>query len=179
MISDAKRAELDEIARIRSGGMSKNEPTPTEERHQMSDMHHDSEVVSLLKSIVHELRAIKHELQPQLPTSTRFTEITMLPTQGGNTLVFTGTFVPAGSVPPADAQYAVTSNDPAVLPTVDATGLIVTIPLPTGWVEGQTLVVTRTASSVSVPSWTLSDPITPSAPPSANLPTSTTFVQTT
>lgn len=103
----------------------------------------------------------------------------MLPTIGGNTLVFTGTFVPAGSVPPTDAVYAATSSDPAVLPTVDSTGLIVTVPLPAGWVEGQTLVITRTASSVSVPAWTLSDAITPSAPPAANLPTSTTFIQTT
>ena len=106
----------------------------------------------------------------------------MNPTIGGNTQVFTGTFVPAGSIPPSDAVYAVTSNDLAVSPTVDATGLIVTGILPLGWVESTTvpLAYTATASSVSVPSWTLSDVITPSAPPPpANLPTSRTFVQTT
>lgn len=141
----------------------------------------DRKEIRLLAHILHELREILHILKPKpLPTSTRFTEITMLPTEGGNTLVFTGTFVPAGSVPPADAVYAATSNDSAVSPTVDATGLIVTIPLPDGWVEDPNtpLAITRTASSVSVPSWTLSDVITPSAPPAA-LPTSTTFVQTT
>ena len=114
------------------------------------------------------------------PTSTSFTETTMVPTAGGNIQIFTGTFVPAGSVPPTDAVYAVTSNDPAVSPTVDATGLIVTGALPTGWVESTTtpLAYTRTASSASVPTWTLSDIITPSAP-AVGFPTSTTFIQTT
>jgi hypothetical protein len=104
----------------------------------------------------------------------------MVPTAGGNIQIFTGTFVPAGSVPPTDAVYAVTSNDPAVSPTVDATGLIVTGALPTGWVESTTtpLAYTRTASSASVPTWTLSDIITPSAP-AVGFPTSTTFIQTT
>ena len=104
----------------------------------------------------------------------------MLSTTGGNTQIFTGTFVPAGSVPPTDALYAVTSNDPALSPTVDATGLIVTGPLPIGWVESTALPLayTRTASSVLVLTWTLSDVITPSAPP-VGLPTSTNFIQTT
>ena len=125
-------------------------------------------------------RAAGHPNTQALPTATLFQETTMAPTTGGNTQVFTGTFVPAGSVPPTDAVYAVTSNDPAVTPTVDATGLIVTGPLPSGWVESTTtpLAYTRTASSISNPTWTLSDIITPSAPP-AGLPTSTTFAQTT
>jgi hypothetical protein len=125
-------------------------------------------------------RILKHLGHHELPTSTAFLEITMEATAGGNTQIFTGTFVPAGSVPPTDAVYAVTSNDPAVSPTVDSTGLIVTGPLPAGWVESTTtpLAYTRTASSVSVPTWTLSDIITPSAPP-VGFPTSTTFVQTT
>ena len=103
----------------------------------------------------------------------------MLPTIGGNTQVFTGTFVPAGSVAPTDAVYAVTSNDPAVSPTVDATGLIVSVTYPTPWTESATtpLAFTRTASSASNPTWTLSDIITPSAP-AAGFPTSTTFIQT-
>jgi hypothetical protein len=135
-----------------------------------------------LARVLHIVREIRREIRPPAtitPTATVFKETTMLPTSGGNTLVYTGTFVPAGSVPPSDALYAVTSNDPAVLPTVDATGLIVGIPLPAGWVESTTLplAVTRTASSASVPTWTLSDVITPSAP--VVLPTSTNFVQTT
>jgi hypothetical protein len=125
------------------------------------------------------LEEILTRLNPPTPTSTSFTEITMLPTIGGNTQIFTGTFLPAGSVPPPDAVYAVTSNDPAVSPTVDATGLIVTGPLPAGWVESTTLPLayTRTASSASNPTWTLNDVITPSAPP-VGFPTSTTFIQT-
>jgi hypothetical protein len=144
-----------------------------------------AEIDHRLKIVEEYLWQIKHILErhchePKPPTRTSFKEITMLPTQGGNTQVFTGTFVPAGSVPPSDAVYAVTSNDPAISPTVDATGLIVTGPLPVGWVESTTtpLAYTRTASSVSVPTWTLSDIITPSAPP-VGFPTSTTFVQTT
>ena len=142
-------------------------------------MPHEYQILKVLERILDELIDIRRELATPTPTSTRFTEITMLSTTGGNTQVFTGTFVPAGSVPPSDAVYAVTSNDPAVTPTVDLTGLIVTGPLPVGWVESATtpLAYTRTASSVSVPTWTLSDIITPSAP--VVLPTSTTFVQTT
>jgi hypothetical protein len=140
----------------------------------------------LLKDIVRLLRKLVKEEEPAhnaFPTSTSFTEITMNPTNGGNTQVFTGTFVPAGSVPPTDAVYAVTSNDPAISPRVDATGLIVTGDLPNGWVESTTtpLAYTRTASSASNPTWTLNDVITPSAPPnpSGGFPTGTTFVQTT
>jgi hypothetical protein len=134
-----------------------------------------AEAMTALKRI-----ALYFPTPTEFPTSTTFQERTMLPTIGGNTQVFTGTFTPAGSVPPADAVYAATSNDPAVSPTVDASGLVVTIPLPAGWVESATtpLAITRTASSVSVPTWTLSDVIVPSAPP-APLPTGTTFVQTT
>lgn len=59
----------------------------------------------------------------------------MLPVSAGNTLVYTGTLSPAGSVLAPDFVATVTSNDPLILPAVDSTGLIVTVPLPTGWVE--------------------------------------------
>ena len=62
----------------------------------------------------------------------------MLPTIGGNTLIYSGTLFPAGSVLAPDFVATVTSNDPAVSPTVDVTGLIVTVPLPTDWVENTT-----------------------------------------
>jgi hypothetical protein len=65
---------------------------------------------------------------------------------------------------------------------VDATGLIVSVTYPSGWVESTTtpLAFTYAASSASVPSWTLSATITPSAPPVVtNYPTSITFTQTT
>ena len=153
--------------------LSENPQAPEHERNPMSDRHFEHEVLRRLDKI-------EALLRKPLPTSTSFSEITMLSTIGGNTQVFTGTFVPAGSVPPPDAVYAVTSNDPAISPTVDPTGLIVTGILPAGWVESTTspLAYTRTASSVSTPAWTLSDIITPSAPP-VGLPTSTTFLQTT
>jgi hypothetical protein len=180
VISDEKRRELDQVAALRSGGMSNTEPTHQQERHPMSDRHFEHEVLRRLDKLVERLAAIEKLLQKPFPTSTSFTEITMNPTQAGQSQVFTGTFVPAGSVPPTDAVYAVTSNDSAVAPTVDATGLIVSVTYPAGWVESTTtpLTFTRTASSVLNPSWTLSDVITPSAPP-VGFPTSTTFVQTT
>ena len=119
-------------------------------------------------------------LKPKtLSTSISFKEITMLPTTGGNTLVYTGTLSPVGSVLAPDFVATVTSNDPAVLPTVDATGLIVTVPLPAGWVESTTtpLAITYATTSAST-GQALSATITPSAPP-APLATGVTFVQTT
>ena len=148
----------------------------------MSHKKHRNPERNKLDEILREEQEILRILEPKRPTSTRFTEITMNPTEAGQSQVFTGTFVPAGSIPPADAVYAITSNDPAVSPTVDSTGLIVSVTYPPApWAESTTtpLVFTRTASSASVPSWILSDVITPSAPPvTTNYPTSTTFVQT-
>jgi hypothetical protein len=124
------------------------------------------------------------------PTRIRFTEITMLDTVGGNTLVYTGA-LPAGEEFPAGTTFIVTSNDPAVVPTVDATGLIVEIPLPTGWVESTTTpLVIDWASDTFVPNpstspSSLTASITPSAPPPppppppALTPTSIVFTQTT
>ena len=108
----------------------------------------------------------------------------MLPTEGGNTLVYTGTPTPAGSTFPPGSTFNVVSNDPAVIPAVDVTGLIVSIPLPLGWVESTTtpLAVTWTVSGITpVPSTaptTFDVVITPSAEP-VGTPTGVTFVQTT
>jgi hypothetical protein len=118
---------------------------------------------------------------PELPTSITFKENIMgLPTVGGNTLVYTGTLSPAGAVYPSDSTFTVTANDPAILPTVDSTGLVVTVPLPAGWVESTTtpLAISYAAASASNPTMAVSATITPSAPP-APLPTGITFVQTT
>jgi uncharacterized protein YjdB len=135
----------------------------------------------LLEHILDELIEIRRELKPKprLATGITFKEITMLPTTGGNTLVFTGTLSPDGATMLADATFTVNSNDPSVVPTVDATGLIVTVPLPAGWVESTTapLAIGYTAASASNPSWSLTAIIQPSAPPV--LPTGITFVQTT
>lgn len=103
----------------------------------------------------------------------------MLPTVGGNTLVFTGTLIPSGSALPSDTQVVLASNDPSISPTVDASGLVVTVPLPAGWVEEPTnpLGISYSATSPSNPQWSLSGGISPSAPPVA-LPTGITFAQT-
>ncbi len=140
---------------------------------------HDPEQVRLLKLVILELREIQRELKPKpLSTSIIFKEITMLSTSGGNTLVYTGTLAPAGSVLAPDFVATVTANDPAVLPTVDATGLIVTVPLPSGWVESATtpLAIAYATTSAST-SQALSATITPSAP--VVLASSISFAQTT
>ena len=120
-----------------------------------------------LKQMQHTLRKIEREIAREHPTPTDivFKEITMNPTQGGNTQVFTGVLVPAGATFPADTIFGVTSNDPALSPTVDSTGLIVTGPLPVGWVESTItpLAYAYTATSAST-GGSLSKTITPSAP---------------
>jgi len=102
----------------------------------------------------------------------------MLPVEAGNTLIYTGTPSPTGSILAPDAVVTVTSNDPAVSPTVDSTGLIVTVPLPTGWVENATtpleIAYSTTSSSTGQ---TLSSTITPGV--EVVLATSISFVQTT
>ena len=100
----------------------------------------------------------------------------MNPTQGGYTLVFTGTLTPAGAVYPADTTFTVTSNDPSVSPTVDSTGLVVTGALPTGWVESTTTPLAYAYNATSSEG-SLSAVITPSAPP-ASFPTGIMFAQT-
>jgi len=102
----------------------------------------------------------------------------MNPTEAGQTQVFTGTLQPAGAVFPSDSVFAVTSNDPAVAPTVDATGLIVSVTYPAGWTESTTtpLAFAYTATSAST-GMSLAATITPSAPPPP-IPTGITFVQT-
>jgi hypothetical protein len=128
----------------------------------------------ILKEIARNTLPPKHVF----PTSITFKEITMaLAPVAGNTLVYTGTLSPAGAVFPSDTTFAVTSSDPTVTPTVDATGLIVTIPLPATFVDNPAspFSVTYTATSVSGPV-SLTATITPSIP--AVLPTGITFVQT-
>lgn len=87
--------------------------------------------------ILHIVRKIERD-QPTTPTGIQFKELTMLPTTGGNILIYTGTTTPPNAQFPAGTTFTVTSNDAAVNPTVDATGLIVTIPLPTNWIENPT-----------------------------------------
>lgn len=100
-------------------------------------------------------------------------------TQAGQTQVFTGTLAPAGSVLAPDAVVTITSNDPAVSPTLDSTQLIVSVTYPEGWVESTTTPLAFAYSTTSAStSQALSATITPSAPP-APLATSVSFSQTT
>jgi hypothetical protein len=143
------------------------------------EQHEIERRLEYIEKIVERILHIVRHLEHPTAISISFKEITMLPTTGGNTLVYTGTLSPVGSVLAPDFVATVTSNDPAVLPTVDATGLIVTVPLPAGWVESTTtpLAITYATTSAST-GQALSATITPSAPP-APLATGVTFVQTT
>lgn len=119
--------------------------------------------------------------QPNTPTAISFHEVTMNPTAAGQTQVFTGTLSPVGSAFPTDVKTTITSNDTAVSPSLDSTGLIVSVTYPNGWVESTTtpLAFTYSASSASNPTWNLGATITPSVPPAPPLPLSITFFQTT
>ena len=136
--------------------------------------------IRLLAYILHELREILRILKPKpLATSITFhQENPMNPTAAGQTQVFTGTLAPAGAVFPPDSVYAVTSNDSAVSPSVDPTGLVVSVTYPQGWSESATtpLAFSYTATSAST-GMSLAATITPSAP--VVIPTGITFAQTT
>ena len=148
----------------------------------MSSKHHQNgEENRLLERILHVLERIERKLpyEHPFPTSIAFQENTMaLAPVAGNTLVYTGVLAPAGAVYPADTTFAFVSSDPTVTPTVDPTGLIVTIPLPSTFVDNPAAPfnVVYTATSVST-SGTLTATITPSVPTSA-FPTGITFTQT-
>jgi hypothetical protein len=149
----------------------------------LNNPHNDREILTLLQHILHELRIIRRELSPLTPTTIAFQETSMLPTIGGNTLVFTGTLAPSGAAYPVGTTFTVTANDPAVSPAVDPTGLIVTIPLPSGWVESATtpLEISYSTSTFTPEPSTSPSTITATITPSvaAVTPTSITFAQTT
>ena len=134
------------------------------------------ELVCSIDERLEHLERLVHRLISK-PTSITFKEISMNPTAAGQTQVFTGTIAPAGSVLPSDSVFAVTSNDPAVSPSVDSTGLIVSVTYPQGWTESATtpLAFSYTATSAST-GMSLAATITPSAP--VVVPTGITFAQT-
>ena len=134
------------------------------------------ELVCSIDERLEHLERLVHRLISK-PTSITFKEISMNPTAAGQTQVFTGTLAPAGSVLPSDSVFAVTSNDPAVSPSVDSTGLIVSVTYPQGWTESATtpLAFSYTATSAST-GMSLAATITPSAP--VVVPTGITFAQT-
>jgi hypothetical protein len=149
--------------------------------------HAEEKIVHLLETVLLELRVIRRALVHPTPHHIRFKERTMLPPNPGNTLVFTGTIDPPGSAFPAGTTFTVTSDDPSVTPTVDETGLIVTIPIPLTAKEGEVLVVNYASSTFT------SDPVTSPAqitsaitltigsvpPPPVPTPTGIVFNQTT
>lgn len=134
------------------------------------------ELVCSIDERLEHLERLVHRLISK-PTSITFKEISMNPTAAGQTQVFTGTLAPAGAVFPPDSVYAVTSNDSAVSPSVDPTGLVVSVTYPQGWTESATtpLAFSYTATSAST-GMSLAATITPSAP--VVVPTGITFAQT-
>lgn len=136
------------------------------------------------------LRDLLALLQPKLtPTSIVFQEnidMPLLPPVAGNTLVYTGTLAPSGSAYPAGTTFNLVSSDPTVSPTVDPTGLIVTIPLPSTFVDdpANPFNVVYTASGItpqpSTSPTSITATITPSVPPPPTpTPTGISFAQTT
>ena len=135
------------------------------------------------EDIDHRLRRIERLLHPPTPTLISFQEITMLPPDAGNTLVYTGTLAPTGAAFSAGTTFAVTSSDTTVSPSVDPTGLIVTIPLPTGFVDdpANPLTITYVASGITPEPATSPTSITATITPTIPTPTPTgiQFLQTT
>ena len=150
----------------------------------MSEETHElHKLVELNRRILHELEAIRRELHRKpLATSITFTqENPMNPTQAGETQVFTGTLSPAGSILAPDAVATITSNDPAVSPTLDSTQLVVSVTYPAGWVESPSTPLEFAYATTSASTGqALSATITPSAPPppAPVLATSIAFNQT-
>ena len=142
-------------------------------------MPHEYQILKVLERILHELVDIRRELQPKpLATSIAFRETSMNPTAAGQTQVFAGTLAPPSSVLAPDAVATITSNDPAVSPSLDSTKLNVTVTYPAGWGESATTPLAFAYATTSASTGqALSATITPSAP--VVLATSISFQQTT
>jgi len=145
----------------------------------------DRRIVEQIEELRHRIHHLEREVRrlehphESLATQITFQENTMNPTAAGQTQVFTGTLSPAGSVLAPDAVATITSNDPAVSPTLDSTNLIVSVTYPSGWVESTSTPLAFTyATTSATTSQALLGTITPSAPAS-NLATSISFNQTT
>ncbi len=145
----------------------------------------EREEIALLYRELYLLQQICHPFPPPpLATKISFTQENPMsnPTEAGQTQVFTGTLSPAGSVLAPDAVATISSNDPAVSPTLDSTQLIVSVTYPAGWVESATTPLAFAyATTSATTSQALSATIVPSAPPPPPpvLATSIAFQQTT
>lgn len=148
-------------------------------------LHFQRETFKRLDQVESTLHRIEQEIARQyqpLATSVTFKGDSMNPTEAGQTQVFTGTLSPAGSVLATDAVATITSNDPAVSPSLDSTQLIVSVTYPAGWVESTTTPLEFAYATTSASTGqALSATITPSAPPppAPVLATSIGFAQTT
>lgn len=144
----------------------------------------DLKAHELLKEILQELKQIQRMLETATPSSIAFKEITMLPADPGNTLVFTGTLSPAGSAFPAGTTFSAASADPQVTVTVDPTGLIVTASISASAVPGTVADISWSTSTFtpqpagSPSQLTATIPLTIGALPTPT-PTSVSFAQTT
>ncbi len=143
-----------------------------------------------LREII-ELERQNHKLLRKLlnlhtPKHIRFMEITMLPPNPGNTLVFTGTVSPDGSSFAAGTSFTAVSADPNVAASVDSTGLVVTAVIGAAAVAGTVADITWATSTFSPEptdspaSLSVVIPLTIGAvqPPPVPTPTSVTFTQT-
>lgn len=94
--------------------------------------------------ILHELRAIRHELNPHPITHFTIQETTMQPIAPGFSPQFTATPQPAGNVlNPTQPVPTWTSSDPTNAPvTADKSGLVATVAIPSTATVGATFTLT-------------------------------------
>ncbi|MDE2105678.1 MAG: hypothetical protein KGL39_51095 [Patescibacteria group bacterium] len=145
------------------------------------------EALALERETLRLLHRILHHLNPATPTHLTFKGDPMNLPDPGQTLVFTGTLTPDGSAFPAGTTFSVSSADPNVSVSVDATGLIVTAAISTSAVPGTVADISWSTSSftpepsTSPSSLSATIPLTIGAPPPPPTPTPTavTFAQTT
>ncbi len=138
----------------------------------------------LLERILERLRHIEVRIeyieyllissQQPTPVNVKYQQENNMALVPGTTAVFTGVTSPAGSAFPAGTTFAVTTTDTTVTATVDATGLIVTLVLPTTFVDNPASPFSFTVTSstfVPVPSTspasitTITTPSIPTATP--------------
>jgi hypothetical protein len=147
----------------------------------MSSHHHHPSDREILERILRVLERIERKIPnpTPFPTSISFKEISMLPPVAGNTLIYTGTLTPAGATYPTGTTFDLVSSDPTVTPTLDSTGLIVTIPLPATFVDNPAAPFNVVYTAIGPnPGESITATITPSIP-AAPFPTGIVFTQTT
>lgn len=138
----------------------------------------ESQILEILKRILHELQEIRREIKPKPIKHFRIKEFTMLPIAPGFSPVYTATPVPDGTFPAPGNLPTWTSSDTVNAPiTVDATGLVCTVAIPAAAFVGTafTLTINYVNSDGTVATGSLSQTIV--AAPPADI-TSFNIVQT-